>query len=75
MALRLAKTLGRSPESWLSLQQNYDLWQARRRVDLADVSPLKLATVCGATAMRYLVVVEQGPTSLSGLATVPVASS
>ena len=44
MALRLAKTLGRSPESWLSLQHNYDLRQARRRVDLAAVSPLKLAT-------------------------------
>ena len=45
MALRLAKTLGRSPESWLSLQHSYDLWQARRRVDLADVSPLKFAAV------------------------------
>lgn len=44
MALRLAKTLGRSPESWLSLQHSYDLWQARRRVDLANVSPLNLAT-------------------------------
>lgn len=43
MALRLAKTLGRSPESWLSLQHNYDLGQARRRVDLASVSPLKVA--------------------------------
>ena len=44
MALRLAKTLGRSPESWLDLQDGYDLWQARRRVDLADVLPLKLGT-------------------------------
>ncbi|MEI2607023.1 MAG: HigA family addiction module antitoxin [Candidatus Promineifilaceae bacterium] len=25
MALRLAKTLGRSPESWLALQNSYDL--------------------------------------------------
>jgi len=44
MALRLAKTLGRSPESWLSLQHRYDLGQARRRVDLANVFPLKLET-------------------------------
>lgn len=44
MALRLAKSLGRSPESWLAQQHSYDLWQARRRVDLADVSPLKFAT-------------------------------
>lgn len=30
MALRLSKTLGRSPESWLALQNNYDLWQTRQ---------------------------------------------
>ena len=40
MALRLSKTLGRSPESWLSLQHNYDLWQARRRVNLTKVEKL-----------------------------------
>jgi len=27
MALRLSKTLGRSPESWLIMQSNYNLWQ------------------------------------------------
>ena len=27
MALRLSKTLGRSPESWLIMQNNYNLWQ------------------------------------------------
>ncbi len=26
MALRLSKALGRSPESWLAMQYNYDLW-------------------------------------------------
>jgi antitoxin HigA-1 len=26
MALRLSKALGRSPESWLAMQSNYDLW-------------------------------------------------
>ncbi len=34
MALRLSKTLGRSPESWLKMQNNYDLWQARKRLNL-----------------------------------------
>ena len=29
MALRLPKTLGRSAESWLAMQDNYDLWRAR----------------------------------------------
>ena len=30
MALRLSKTLGRSPESWLIMQNNYNLWQAKK---------------------------------------------
>jgi antitoxin HigA-1 len=42
MALRLAKTLGRSPESWLTMQQQYDLWHARRRVKLAAVEKLDI---------------------------------
>lgn len=40
MALRLSKCLGRTPESWLMMQDSYDLWQARTRVDLADVESL-----------------------------------
>ncbi len=42
MALRLSKALGRTPESWLSMQYNYDLWHARRRVSLANVEKVKL---------------------------------
>ena len=42
MALRLSKALGRTPESWLALQYNYDLWHARQRVKLADVEKIKL---------------------------------
>lgn len=34
MALRLSKALGRSPESWLAMQDSYDLWHARKNVDL-----------------------------------------
>ena len=44
MALRLSKSLGRSPESWLALQYNYDLWQAKQRVDLSRVSKVRLTT-------------------------------
>lgn len=43
MALRLSKTLGRSPESWLTMQDNHDLWLARQQVDLQKVGKLKLA--------------------------------
>jgi addiction module HigA family antidote len=42
MALRLAKALGRSPESWLAMQYNYDLWRARQRVKLSNVGRVKL---------------------------------
>ncbi len=42
MALRLSKSLGRSPESWMAMQYNYDLWQSKQRVYLASVSKVKL---------------------------------
>lgn len=40
MALRLSKSLGRSAESWLLMQHNHDLWEARQRLDLSRVEPL-----------------------------------
>lgn len=42
MALRLSKALGRSPESWLAMQYNHDLWQARQHVKLGNVARVKL---------------------------------
>ncbi len=42
MALRLSKCLGRTPESWLAMQHGYDLWQAKKSVDLRQVESLKL---------------------------------
>jgi len=43
MALRLSKTLGRSPESWLIMQNNYNLWQARQKINLDEVEELAIA--------------------------------
>lgn len=43
MALRLSKAIGRSPESWLAMQDNHDLWLARQHVNLHRVGKLKLA--------------------------------
>ena len=40
MALRLSKTVGRSPESWLALQHNYDLWHAKKSLDLKAVKKI-----------------------------------
>ncbi len=42
MALRLSKALGRSPESWLAMQYNHDLWQAKRHVNLGKVGRVRL---------------------------------
>jgi antitoxin HigA-1 len=44
MALRLSKALGRSPESWLALQYQYDLWLAPQLVDLQRVGKVRLTT-------------------------------
>lgn len=41
MALRLSKALGRSPESWLAMQNNYDLWHARQTVNLDAVEKIE----------------------------------
>ena len=43
MALRLSKAIGRSPESWLTMQDAHDLWVARQHVNLRRVGKLKLA--------------------------------
>ena len=34
MALRLSKVFGRTPEGWLRLQLQYDLWKAKQCVDI-----------------------------------------
>ena len=43
MALRLSKAIGRSPESWLAMQDAHDLWVARQSVNLKRVGKLRLA--------------------------------
>ena len=43
MALRLAKVFGRSPEGWLKLQLQYDLWKTRQNVDLQNLKRLEAA--------------------------------
>lgn len=43
MALRLSKALGRTPESWLAMQDAYDLWQAKQHLNLTNVHPVNFA--------------------------------
>ena len=41
MALKLSKVLGRSPESWLLMQDNYNLWLARQHIDLSQYESIQ----------------------------------
>lgn len=44
IALRVAKLLNTTPESWLRMQLALDLWHARQHPEkLAKIKPLKLA--------------------------------
>ena len=43
MALRLAKALGGSAQSWLAMQDQYDLWQAKRHTKLDEVRQVEFA--------------------------------
>jgi addiction module HigA family antidote len=43
MALRLSVAFGTTPESWLNMQQQYDLWRARRTTSLRNVKRLRAA--------------------------------
>jgi len=42
MALRLSASIGRSAESWLTMQDAHDLWAARQVFDASRVRPLEL---------------------------------
>lgn len=38
MALKLSKAFGRTPESWMQMQAEHELWEARKKVNLKRVS-------------------------------------
>lgn len=42
MALRLSKALGRTPESWLAMQDAHDLWAVGKSVKLDNVQKIEL---------------------------------
>ncbi len=43
MALRLSIVFGRTPESWLRLQHQYDLWETGKKIDLSGLKPIEAA--------------------------------
>jgi addiction module HigA family antidote len=44
MALRLSKVFGRTPEGWLRLQLQFDLWKTQQSVDIRKLKRVE-ATV------------------------------
>ncbi len=45
MAVRLSQAFGRTPESWLQLQMQYDLAKVRERADLIAIKALTVTSV------------------------------
>ncbi len=42
-ALRLSRFFGNTAEFWMNLQRAHDLHEARQRVDVSDIKPMKVA--------------------------------
>lgn len=43
MAIRLSICLGRTPESWLAMQDHYDLWNAKKQLNVKKIKALQFA--------------------------------
>jgi len=43
MALRLSKVFGRTPEGWLKLQLQFDLWRTKQIIDLSHLKRIEAA--------------------------------
>jgi addiction module HigA family antidote len=41
MALRLGKAFGTTPELWLNMQRNFDLWHAGSRIKVSHIRSLR----------------------------------
>ena len=48
MALRLSRALNTTPDLWLNLQKNYDLWQAgQKSLDWQRIAPFPVREIAG----------------------------
>ena len=41
MALRLGKAFNTTPEIWLNMQRNYDLWRAGTKITVTKIRPFR----------------------------------
>ena len=52
MAVRIGKLLGNGPALWLNMQAAYDLWHAKRDVDVSKIPTIKAAKAQHARAVN-----------------------
>ncbi|ETS29540.1 addiction module antidote protein, HigA family [Photorhabdus temperata] len=43
MALKLSAVIGSSPQVWMGMQVDYDLWQVKRHIDVSHLHRLQIA--------------------------------
>ena len=43
MAIRLSRVFGRTPEGWLRLQLQFDLWKAEQSIDISGLKRIEAA--------------------------------
>ncbi|MCT8345158.1 HigA family addiction module antidote protein [Photorhabdus kleinii] len=43
MALKLSAVIGSSPQVWMGMQVDYDLWQAKQHIDVSHLHRLHIA--------------------------------
>ncbi len=43
MAIRLSRVFGRTPEGWLRLQIQFDLWKTEQSIDVSGLKRIKAA--------------------------------
>ncbi len=43
MALKLSAVIGSSPQVWMGMQVDYDLWQAKQHIDVSHLHRLQIA--------------------------------
>ena len=43
MAIRLSRVFGRTPEGWMRLQLQYDLWKAEKSLDVSGLKRIQAA--------------------------------
>lgn len=72
MALRLAKAFNTTPELWLNMQRNYDLWNAGKKVALSKIKLFSRPTTPLPPPPTRRVVVKRKPAKS---ATTPVKNN